>query len=244
MKSLILILQFLTKLPININIDANKKDFAKGIIWFPFVGFLIGLMLAGLYYVSQLFFSPLLVAVIVVSFEIFITGGLHLDGLADSFDGLYSYRDKERMLEIMKDSRIGANGVLILVVSIIFKIVLINELDSNFVYIALILMPTISRFTVVFLARISKYARSTGMGGFFIGETSNIQFLIALAITLLVTIINVKSIPLLAIIMIFTLIFRNHVYKKIDGITGDILGAWVEMSEILYLVLFLIAIKL
>ncbi len=244
MKSLILIFQFLTKLPININIDADKEDFSKGIIWFPFVGFVIGLLMAGIYYLSSLVFSPLLIAVVVVTFEVFISGGLHLDGLADSFDGLYSYRDKERMLEIMKDSRIGANGVIILIISLVLKIVLIAEIDKEYIYYALILMPTISRFLVVLLARFSKYARKAGMGGFFIEETSTKQFLFSLVITILASTIYIKSIILLLPIVLFTFIFRNHVYKKIDGITGDILGAWVELSEIIYLFLFIILLKI
>lgn len=243
MKSLILMLQFLTKLPIYININAEKKDFSRGIIWFPLVGLIIGILLVGVYYVSQLVFSSLLVSVIVVVFEIFLTGGLHLDGLADSFDGLYSYREKDRMLEIMKDSRIGANGVLILIINIVLKIVLINEIDLQNIYFALILMPVISRFTVVLLSRFSKYARENGMGGFFIGEVSNFQFLVAMLLTVLVTLIHVKSILLIVLVVITTFIFRAHVYSKIGGITGDILGAWVELSEMIYLIGFIILIN-
>lgn len=243
MKSLVLIFQFLTKLPINIKIDADKKDFSKGIIWFPLVGLVIGLLLAGLYYISSLVFSTILVSVIIVVFEIFITGGLHLDGLADSFDGLYSYRDKDRMLEIMKDSRIGANGVIILILNILIKVFLINEFNQDYIYYALILMPVVSRFTTVFLSRFSYYARKNGMGGFFIGETSTKQFVIALIMTLLFSMIYYQSILILIVIIIITIIFRNHVYKKIDGITGDILGAWVELSEVLYLIFFLILVN-
>lgn len=243
MKSLVLMLQFLTKLPINININAEKEDFSKGVIWFPLVGLIIGMLLSGVYFISQLVFSTLLVSVVVVSFEIFITGGLHLDGLADSFDGLYSYREKDRMLEIMKDSRIGANGVLILILNIILKIVLINELEVEYIYFALMLMPVVSRFTVVLLSRFSKYARANGMGGFFIGETSNVQFVTSLLFTILFSLIYVKSLLLLLVIAICTFIFRKHVYDKIDGITGDILGAWVEISEIIYLIGFIVIIR-
>lgn len=235
MKRLILMMQFLTKLPLAFEIKADKEDFSKGIIYFPFIGLLIGLMLYGLHLVFSVFFSSFVTAILLVTFEVFITGGLHLDGLADSFDGLYSYRDKKRMLEIMKDSRIGVNGVLVLIISILLKIGLIYTLSQETLFI-LILMPLTSRYLAVVLATFSKYARQEGMGGFFIGETSIGQLLIA-SISLFAYALLAKGLIILLVLLIFTFIFRSHVYHKIDGLTGDILGAWIEMSEVIMLIL-------
>jgi len=243
MKSLILMMQFLTKLPLPFEIKADKEDFSKGVIWFPVVGAIIGLMLSGLFWISNKYFNPLLAAATVVCFEVFITGGLHLDGLADSFDGLYSYRDKEKMLEIMKDSRVGTNGVLAIVFVIILKIALIYSLDESKALVILCLMPIVSRLMLVILAGFSKYAREKGMGGFFIGETSAKQVIAAVTLTLILHGIYPLGLILLIPMIVITFIYRYHVYSKIDGLTGDILGSWVEQGEVIYLIMFLLILR-
>lgn len=240
MKSLILIMQFLTKLPLPFEINAEEKDFTRGIIWFPAVGFVIGLLLCGVFKLSLLFANTFVAIVLVVAFEIFITGGLHLDGLADTFDGLYSYRKKEQMLEIMKDSRVGTNGVLILVMNILLKIALLTVLTNGQILVAVILMPTASRCCGVVLAKYSKYAREKGMGGFFIGKTSTVNMLFAVLMTVAVFMLNMKALVILPILILFTFVYRAHVYHKIDGITGDVLGSWIEMSEVLFLFIYII----
>jgi len=240
MKRFILILQFLTKLPLPFNIDATEEDFSKGVIYFPIVGLVIGFMMAGIYIGLSAITNIMVASVLVICFEIFITGGLHLDGLADTFDGLYSYRDKERMLEIMKDSRVGTNGVLILIVNILLKMVLLYSIDPKLAPIILILMPMVSRFMVVLLSAISKYARNNGMGGFFIGKTTKMQLMVALVLVLIAHVVYLEGLILLAMVTVFTLIYRYHVYTKIDGITGDVLGATVELSEMFYLMFYVL----
>jgi len=240
MKRLILMLQFLTKLPLPFQIEATEEDFSKGIIYFPIVGLVIGALMAGLYIGLSALTNIMIASVLVIIFEIFITGGLHLDGLADTFDGLYSYRDKERMLEIMKDSRVGTNGVLILVVNIVLKMVLLVSIDPDMVPKILLLMPVVSRLMVVLLSAISKYARNNGMGGFFIGKTTKLQLVVAIVLVLIMHLIYLEGLFLLGMIIILTLIYRYHVYSKIDGITGDVLGATVEMSEVFYLMLYVL----
>lgn len=240
MKRFILILQFLTKLPLPFNIEAREEDFSKGIVYFPIVGLLIGLMMAGIYIGLSAVTNVMVASVLVVCFELFITGGLHLDGLADTFDGLYSYRDKERMLEIMKDSRVGTNGVLILIVNILLKMVLLYSIDPKLAPIILILMPMVSRLMVVLLSATSKYARNNGMGGFFIGKTSKMQLTIAFLLVLIAHLVYLEGLILLIMVTVFALIYRHHVYTKIDGITGDVLGATVELSEMFYLMFYVL----
>lgn len=240
MKRLILMLQFLTKLPLPFNIEADEEDFSKGVIYFPLVGLIIGLLLAGTYVGVLSISNSMIASVFVVAFEVFLTGGLHLDGLADTFDGLYSYRDKERMLEIMKDSRVGTNGVLILVLGIVAKLVLIYSLDAPIE--VLIVMPVVSRLMVVVMSRFSKYARENGMGGFFIGKTTTLQLAIATIITIVVHLIRPELLIVSVIVTVLALIYRYHVYTKIDGITGDVLGAIVEMSEVFFLLIYILMI--
>lgn len=240
MKRLILMIQFLTRIPLPFNLDVDENDFSEGVIYFPVVGLLIG----GLTYLltSLLYrqFSTGIVAVLVLLFQVFITGGLHLDGLADSFDGLYSNRGKERMLEIMKDSRVGSNGALALIMLMLVKLVLMVEvIDGYRAMTILILTPAFARYTVVVASRFSKYAREKGMGNFFIGKTKTDHLVMATIFVVMMTMLDPFNLFVLAAVTGFALLYSRHVTKLIGGMTGDTLGAMIEMTEILVLLLFL-----
>ena len=128
MKGLILLFKFMTRLPIPANPEFDSKELGKSMKFFPVVGIVIGFILYGVYLIGAKFIlSSYLLATIVVLAEVILTGGLHLDGLADTFDGIFSYRSKQKMLEIMKDSRLGTNGGIALVLYFILKILLIEE---------------------------------------------------------------------------------------------------------------------
>ncbi len=236
MKRFILMLQFLTRIPININLEVEEKDFFQGIIYFPLVGLLIGMFVVVSYYLGVRISGKLLGAVLAVVAEVFITGGLHLDGLADTFDGIYSNRPKERILEIMKDSRLGTNGALALFILLLLKAVLISDLPFPQVYPILLLMPAFSRLNVVFASRLGEPARKQGMGNLFIGRVNTKQFIAALFITTAASLIYPLAIPVILMLIIFTFWYVKHVSYKIDGITGDILGALCELSELVFLV--------
>lgn len=235
MKRLILMLQFLTKYPLPFQLKVTDEDFTKGAIYFPVVGGIIGANLWLFAWLINTKVQPLVLAVLLVSFQIFITGGLHLDGLADTFDGLYSYRDKNKILEIMKDSRVGTNGVLILIVSILLKVSLISSIPYKDMYWVLMLMPVGARYLGMLLAFSSVYARERGMGGFFIHKITKLQFLVMTIMTVLIFLLKVKALLILLLMFILTFMFRAHVYSKIDGVTGDIIGCWIEMTELIFL---------
>ena len=101
MKRFILILQFLTRIPIKLNVGFDD-EFYKSIVYFPLVGFVIGILSYLIGWISMLLFEPFIASIIITLAGVLITGGLHIDGLGDTFDAIYSYRDKEKMLEIMK----------------------------------------------------------------------------------------------------------------------------------------------
>lgn len=244
MKSLILMIQFLTRIPLPIEIEAETKDFEKGVIYFPVVGMLIGILLFGLTKVFLGYIDTLTLAVGLVFFEVLLTGGLHLDGLADSFDGLFSYRDRERMLEIMKDSRIGSNGVLILIFTLLFKTVLMNQILLNNLLGAILIMPVISRGMTVFASRISNYARENGMGNFFIGKVNNIQLAFGMGLTLLwMLLFSPNSLWMLIIALVTTWLWCRVCKNKVGGMTGDTLGANTELQEVLTLLLFVLGLR-
>ena len=182
-------------------------------------------------------FSFLTSATLSVIAYLYITGGLHMDGLADSADGLFSGRGRERILEIMKDSRIGSNGALMMVSVILLKIFLLSELEHNMA-IVLLLIPVFSKFNVIFSCKISKYAREDGMGNFFIGKISNFNFIFALAsIFIIIGVINYKFLYVLPIEILLTYMFTRYVSNIIGGMTGDTIGALSELSDVMSLFL-------
>ncbi len=236
MKSFILMIQFLTQIPILIDLKADEEDFRKGIFFFALVGVIIGGILYISFDVLIDYFNEFTVAVILVVLEILLTGGLHLDGLADTADGLFSNRSKERILEIMKDSRVGSNGVLALLIFILLKTVLILEVIDFYSPEILFLMPIVSRGAVTRLFYKVKYARKEGMGNLFIEKATAFQVQINLYILIIVSaLIHYEYILLIIPVYLFNELCKIGIMKKIDGITGDVIGFLIELDELVYL---------
>ncbi|MGO0861771.1 adenosylcobinamide-GDP ribazoletransferase, partial [Clostridioides difficile] len=177
-----------------------------------------------------------------------ITGGLHIDGLGDTFDAIYSYRDKEKMLEIMKDSRLGTNSLLAIMFVLLLKIGFVYSIISNNSLWVIIFMPMIARLGVMLLTYKTVTPRAKGMGNLFIGKLTTNMLVTAIIYTILIVSIIAKLIFLVPnivlikvlcsaiVVFIFILLFKNHIYKKIDGVTGDVLGCGIELSELVYLI--------
>lgn len=239
----IILIQFMTRIPIPLKISYSEKKFGKSIKFFPLVGLIIGLILYFanfliIVYLKNIFYNKTIIAIFLIILEILIVGIIHIDGLADTFDGLFSYAKKEKMLEIMKDSRIGTNGAVVLILYFIAKTVLISEIiTTNPKY--LIIFPIIARLSTPVNAGLSNYARKSGMSNAIISENGIFEaiFSLALSIILVFYIIDIKGIITIFIAFIFIIIFMLNVRKKIDGITGDTMGACLELTSILVLFL-------
>ena len=161
-------LQFLTRLKIVNQTEWSVDDFGKSVVAFPYVGLIIGLILALLYGILSPFIPLVPLMLIIVIAEFLITGGLHADGLMDTSDGLFSGRERERKLEIMKDSRIGSFGVVAFVFVTLLKWQLLTAIPTaGFIPMALIMMPLMSRWSLVLSIRSYPYAREQGMGAAF-----------------------------------------------------------------------------
>ena len=130
MNRFISILQFMTRIPIRIETGFDE-EFHKSIVYFPLVGFVIGVITYIFGWLSLTIFDPFISAIVITLIEVLTTGGLHIDGLGDTFDAIYSNRDKERILEIMKDSRLGTNSLLAIMFLILLKVGFINSLVKN-----------------------------------------------------------------------------------------------------------------
>lgn len=246
MKRFISILQFMTRIPININVGFDE-EFHKSIVYFPLVGFVLGMLLFLVGILSNLLFDPFITSIIVTLALVILTGGLHIDGLGDTFDAIYSYRDKEKMLEIMKDSRLGTNSLLAIMFLILLKIGFIYSIINQGLLWTIIFMPVIGRLGVTLIMYKTTTPRKKGMGNLFIGKAT-ISMLVTLILYTLILIVAVskllflvpnmiilKIISTIIVVAIFNEIFKRHIYKKIDGITGDILGCTIELNEVIYL---------
>ncbi|MDK2952118.1 MAG: adenosylcobinamide-GDP ribazoletransferase [Kosmotogales bacterium] len=240
LKALVLMLQFLTRIPINIKIDMNKETLGKGTFFFPFIGMMIGGIASVVYY-GLGFVNNDIASLGAVFTIIAVTGGLHLDGLSDTADGFFSSRKRERILEIMKDSRVGVFGVVFIIFDILFKYVIIKEMNVHTAIIAIVLSCGIGRVSASTLFTFGKSARKDGLGNMFVGNDSKKYFFAALVIFLAIGIYVSNIVFIIAIVssISFTLLFMKYSYKIIGGLTGDVYGAACELSEIISLFVFL-----
>ena len=230
-------LQFLTVIPVKLK-TANEQRMAGSMVYFPLVGLLLGLFLAGLNALLSFLNLPFLAMnVITVVVLIVITGGLHLDGLSDTADAFLSARPAEQMLEIMRDSRSGVMGVLSLISVILLKIVLLFSISVSLQLNALMLMCVLSRWSAVATMFFFPYARQEGKAGAFIKGMNLKIFILSTVATVICASIawQVRGLFVLLIVTGFSYALGKSSTKKIGGITGDTLGAGIELTEIITL---------
>ena len=249
------LLQFMTRIPIKADIGFDE-EFHKSIVYFPLVGFVIGLISFVIGRLANIIFDSFLTSILIVASEVILTGGLHIDGLGDTFDAIYSNRDKERMLEIMKDSRLGTNSLLAILFLILIKIGLLNSMISNNLMCLVIFMPMVSRLAVIVMLYKTVTPREKGMGNIFIGKATLSMFVVAILYTVIIltslakfvfmstTINMIKLLLSIVVVMLFNELFKRRIYKKIDGVTGDILGCTIELGELIFLLFTYIVLLL
>ena len=243
MKGFLRAISFLTILPIGHTPLLEERELARSMVFFPLVGMVIGLLLALGHYLFSFFLPRALVLWSVIGLLAFLTRGLHLDGFADTMDGLASGGTKEKILEVMRDSRIGAFGVISLILLMGAKYLALDQISIPSIPYALILMAVMGRNAMVLVCYRSAYARfSEGLGKPF---TENLgvrevtfSSLSAFGIALLT--MGIKGILVFLGICLFSLVYRFFFIKKLGGVTGDILGAANELTELLCLILLVI----
>ncbi len=240
MKGLMLLFQFMTRLPVPGKYEYDADEMGRSFKFFPIVGMVIGVILWGAYLVLSNYISNrYALALLVILLEVVLTGGLHLDGLADTFDGIFSYRSKHRMLEIMRDSRLGANGALALIIGFLLKIFLLVEVGFS----VLLIMPVIARLNSVVNAGVAKYARPTGMGKALVANTNVAGVAVATVLTAGFTLGVAPALEgnimgwllTIPVAMVLGAYFAKLMERKIGGITGDTMGAVVELTEVVVL---------
>ena len=200
-------IQFLTILPIRMRIEFEKNILHKSVIFFPVVGLLLGLIVSISGWAVGYVAPPMLGAILLVIIWIALTGGLHLDGLMDSADGLLSRRSKDQMLEIMKDSRVGAFGVISAIINIALKwsalVYLLQEIANKQLSIDWLVLIIVgaamwSRWWMVIAVSSWKPARSNGLASMFHGikrqyvSAATITSLFLYVIALMFYVVNVS----------------------------------------------------
>ncbi len=230
-KGLILALQFLSRLPINIPVDFNEDNIRSSTFYYPYIGLLLGFIASIPYYFLQSF-STEIASFLTLLMMIILTGGLHLDGLSDTADGFFSNRDKERTLEIMEDSRIGAFGVLGLILILFSKYIMISNIKFN-LPVALALSMGNSRLVVLLQIAFKKCARPGGLGDMVHGSQPKKYIGASIIIYVLITaILDISYFIPLIISLIAGELISSYTSKKIGGFTGDVYGASIELTEV------------
>ncbi|WFA10007.1 adenosylcobinamide-GDP ribazoletransferase [Tissierella sp. Yu-01] len=231
---LILTFQFFTRIPINKEVDFNEKNIRYSLFFYPFVGALLGSIAAGVFFILSKLNNDIAALATVLTL-LLLTGGLHIDGISDTFDGFLSNRDRERTLEIMKDSRVGTFGVLSIIILLLTKFVIISNF-GNGLPLALILSMVNSRLEACRVISTMKVARKGGLGDLFHNSNSEKLILLNSIIYIgILLIINYKFFSPLMITYIFNRLFCRWSYKKIGGMTGDTYGAVIEIGEVVSL---------
>jgi adenosylcobinamide-GDP ribazoletransferase len=226
---------FLTTLPAPSH-ELPPDGLRRAAYWFPVIGLLLGAALAGSAWVLAWIFPPTVAAVLVIGLWVALTGALHLDGLADCGDGLLPPVARERRLEIMRDPRVGAFGVTAVVIGLMLKAAGLMSLPVQWP--ALLLAPIWARWLLLVAAQ-QPSARSTGMGASLGPKLDNreLVFVLLLPATLtgllgwwqwpLILAAGAAMVAGLAVVML--------AQRRLGGVTGDVYGAVVEVSEMIFL---------
>jgi adenosylcobinamide-GDP ribazoletransferase len=218
--------RYLTIVPIPGAAPGRANAFGSAAVWFPVIGVGLGAILVGVDRATALLFPSLLTALLTVTAWKLLTGGLHLDGLAE--------RDPAHRLAIMRDSRIGAFGAMGLILVLLLEIVAVSELPPALRGRTLLVVPVIARATPPLLVRLFRPARSEGSGAAFSASVDWWAAPVALAFALAVALAALQTLGALvfALSLACAVALTWFIVSRVSGITGDVLGAAIEVAEL------------
>lgn len=232
-----LALQFLTRIPTPKHLTYCALQWGQSVLFFPIVGFILGILLTLSAHLLEAI-HPLFAAALLTSLWVILTGALHLDGFADTIDAwVGGMGDKEKTLAIMKDPTSGPMAVTALILLLLLKFTAIYSLIIAQHSDVLLWLPLIARSQLILLLLTTPYAKKTGMGyemqQHLPKKTAWGVFWFIVILLLFLTDNTVIWAFLSS--LIFLMIYRRALCQRLNGITGDTLGAWVEISEIILL---------
>ncbi len=255
---------FLTRIPavdLSKALKSNNKTISQGSLYFyPVIGLIIGSLMCGVYTIcawqvsnsyplavtgfdrSSFDSSSLVIAALMLLVWSLVTGGLHLDGLADAADAwVGGYGDKQRTLDIMKDPTVGPMGAMLVVLVLLLKfaalVVVVDKAEGFYLIGAILAVPMLARFSILPLFYFTPYVREKGLGNNLKESISPIVFIIVTTLCMVLTVVFLqqKSIFILILAAAIILWARNIMMQRIGGTTGDTAGALIEVQEALLL---------
>ncbi|MFB3879926.1 MAG: adenosylcobinamide-GDP ribazoletransferase [Armatimonadota bacterium] len=235
MKELLTAIGFLTIAPVPSS--AHGGSLGRAVVWFPAVGALVGLALAGADWCGRTLWDPYVAAALMIAAGIVLTGGLHIDGLMDTADALFSRKSPERMLEIMRDARAGALGVAAGVAVLALKLAAFGHLAGEQHWRVIAITPVAGRLAIVVALGVFPYARESGTGAAFAAETRWGRAVTALAVAMVISfaLLSLTGVVLVSAGIVVALLIGAYMSRRLGGLTGDVYGAINEVTEVVVL---------
>lgn len=249
MKNIAAAIQFLTILPVPVK--TTQKNLEKSILWFPLVGAVIGLITGYGYWLLNYVFTGNISSILTILIYIVLTRALHLDGFMDTIDGFFSHknkRDKDFILKIMKDPMVGSFAVLGVIIWALLLFCIIPRLEPK----DHVMIHTYTRLAILLMPLLFSYPRERGTGKFFVDHVDGKIFGASITITLVImavtffingtsslTVALVRGVFLLTALLI-SVVIGIWSKKKINGITGDILGFTIETIHLILALLIML----
>lgn len=239
MKYLRLAFSMLTVFPVgNMADQPQSGDSGRAAVWYPYVGLAIGVLAASGWCLSRLLFTTPLAAGLTLALWIGLTGGLHLDGLADCFDGLFTGSTRERRLEIMADPRLGSFGTIGVVLFLIIKTTALAVQPGSNIPFVILFACVLSRW-IVLIGGKQPLAREGGMAADFSTGLSNRTIVIAAFLPAVLIILGGWQAALAAgMAVLATVGILALALNRIGGVTGDVFGLIIEVSELMVLLTY------
>ena len=239
-------IQFLTVIRLPRRLEVSLEDSGRSAGYFPVIGLFIGLILVSLNWIFNLILPPAVVNALLIAALVVISGALHLDGFVDTCDGLASNKSVEDRWKIMHDSRAGSFGIIGVVLLLLVKYASLNSIPAPLMMIALIIMPVVSRWAMVYAIFAYSYARPSGLGKAFKQGTTWPRLTMATLITLAITVALAQWVGLAVMFLVWVMTVAAAAYFKVkfSGLTGDTYGAINELAEVGVLILITLLVKL
>ena len=230
---------FLTIVPVGPSL-ADNASVAASFRWFPLIGFAIGAALAAEDSLLRMLFPVMLRSVVVILSLVVLTGVVHLDALADTADALGAGGNRQRALEILRDSRIGTFGAAAVFLSLALKIFALGTVHGPDRVVALFVAPSLSRWSMVAVAAGLEYLRSEGGAGATLLQRDSSSLFVAsvVAATLLLITLSLQAMVAAGVAIVLVFGVRWFYQRWVGGVTGDLIGACGEVVEIAVLLVF------
>jgi adenosylcobinamide-GDP ribazoletransferase len=239
----VIALRFLTHIPFPLkHNDYSEQDWGRSVLAYPLIGLIIGLIL---FFIYKMFVghNAGVIAVLLLTVWVLLTGGLHIDGLADSADAwIGGHHDRERAFEIMKDACCGPVAVATVFLVLLIKFVALKALVQQSNGVAFILIPVLSRTAAVVLLLTTKYVREEEPGFVLSSKLPRLSAIIVcvVVVLLLIMFIGAESLKILFSLFVVGYLLRLFMLRRLGGMSGDAAGAFIEIIEAVLLLSFVL----